>query len=394
MSRRLISLSSDLSQLEAEGYDLRILNGYLLVQDVPYVGSDAQLRRGTLVSSLDLAGEVTVPPQDHTVRFIGDFPCDERGSPLEALRHGEGQDLGGGLVVNYSFSQKKVGGIPYSDYHEKMTTYVAMLERHAQAIDPGATARTHPVLVPDADEPAVFNYVETASSRAGIVAATEKLRLSSIGIVGLGGTGSYVLDQVSKTPVGTIHLFDDDVFLTHNAFRGPGAPTLEELNDKPMKVDYWHRLYSRMHRGIVAHPYRVDASTAHELNGMDYVFVCIDAGDTKRIIVEALEGFDIPFVDVGMGIGLRRDNSLAGILRATSSKPGRRDKFRSRVSLAEVGPDAEYEDNIQIADLNALNALLAVFQWKTHFKFYDDFQDALHVTFTTDTSMLLVEDGP
>lgn len=394
MSRRLISLSSDLSQLEAEGYDLRILNGYLLVQDVPYLGLDAQLRRGTLVSSLDLAGEVTVPPQDHTVRFIGEFPCDEHGSTLEALRHGEGQDLGGGLVVNYSFSQKKIGGIPYSDYHEKMTTYVAMIERHAQAIDPSATARTHPVLVPDADDPDVFNYVETASSRAGIVAATDKLRLSSIGIIGLGGTGSYVLDQVAKTPVGAIHLFDDDVFLTHNAFRGPGAPTLDELNEKPTKVGYWHRLFSKMHRGIVAHPYRIDASTVHELKGMDYLFVCIDAGDTKRIIVEALEEFDIPFVDVGMGIGLRQDSSLAGILRATSSKPGRRDKFRTRVSLAEAGPDAEYEDNIQIADLNALNALLAVFQWKTHFMFYDDFQDALHVTFTTDTSMLLVEDGP
>ena len=100
----------------------------------------------------------------------------------------------------------------------------------------------------------------------------------------------------------------------------------------------------------------------------------------------------IPFIDVGMGIELRQNNSLAGILRATLSEPERRDSFRSRVSMADPGEDAEYDDNIQVADLNAFNALLAVLRWKMFYKFYDDFQDGLQLTFTTDTSMLLVED--
>lgn len=315
MSRRLISLSPDLSKLREDGYDLDIRNTYLLVQDVPYVGADAQVKRGILVSNLDLAGDKTVQPQDHTMKFIGEFPCDRNGAPIEALRHGNGQDLGGGLSVNFSFSQKKIGGVPYTDYHEKVTTYVAMLERHAQAIDPNATARTHPVIVPDDDEPSVFNYLETSSSRAGIVAASDKLRLSSVAIVGLGGTGSYVLDQVAKTPVSAIHLFDHDTFLTHNAFRGPGAPSLEELRNKPTKVAHWHEVYSKMHRGIVEHLYRIDQTTVADLQGMQFVFVCIDAGSSKQLIVEALEQYGIPFIDVGMGIGLRKNNSLAGILR-------------------------------------------------------------------------------
>jgi hypothetical protein len=392
MSRRLISLSPDLRRLREEGYDLDIQNTYLLVRDVPYVGADAQVKRGVLVSNLDLAGDTTVQPQDHTMKFIGEFPCDRNGAPLEPLRHGNGQDLGGGLAVNFSFSQKKVGGVPYDDYHEKVTTYVAMLEQHAQAIDPTATARTHPVIVPDDDEPSVFNYLETASSRAGIVAATDKLRLSSVAVIGLGGTGSYVLDQVAKTPVGAIHLFDHDVFLTHNAFRGPGAPSLEELRAKPTKVAHWGQMYSKMHRGIVEHPYRIDPSTVAELQGMQFVFVCIDGGGAKQLIVEALEQYGIPFIDVGMGIGLRQNNSLAGILRVTLSEPQRRDSFRSRVSMAEPTAEDEYEDNVQVADLNALNALLAVIRWKMFYGFYDDFQDALQMTFTTDTAMLLSED--
>jgi hypothetical protein len=392
MSRRLISLNSDLARLQAEGFDLDILNGYLLVRDVPYVGSGAQVKRGTLVSNLELAGDRTVQPQDHTMKFIGDFPCDQHGRPLEMLRHQNGADLGGGLVVNFSFSRKRTDKAPYTDYHEKVTTYVAQLEGHAQALDPSATARTHPVIVPDAGDSSVFNYLETASSRAGIVAASDKLRLSSVAIVGLGGTGSYVLDQVAKTPVGSIHLFDHDVFLTHNAFRGPGAPSLEELQAKSTKVSYWQQMYSKMHRGIVPHPYRIDSTTVGELQGMTFVFVCIDGGGAKRLIVDALEQYRIPFIDVGMGIELRQNNSLAGILRATLSEPERRDSFRSRVSMADPGEDAEYDDNIQVADLNAFNALLAVLRWKMFYKFYDDFQDGLQLTFTTDTSMLLVED--
>lgn len=394
MSRRLISLSPDLAKLQEEGFDLDILNGYLLVRDVPYVGTGAQVKRGTLVSNLELAGDRTVRPQDHTMKFVGDFPCDANGRPLETLRHSNGGDLGGGLVVNFSFSRKRTDRASYTDYHEKVTTYVAQLEGHAQVLDPAATARTHPVLVPDEGEPSVFNYLENASSKAGIVAASDKLRLSSVAIIGLGGTGSYVLDQVAKTPVGSIHLFDHDVFLTHNAFRGPGAPSLEELQDKPTKVAYWHHMYSKMHRGIVPHPYRIDSTTVRELQGMTFVFVCIDGGSTKGLIVEALEQYGIPFIDTGMGIDLRQNNALAGILRATLSEPSRRDSFRSRVSMADPGEDAEYDDNIQVADLNALNALLAVIRWKMFYRFYDDFQDALHVTYTIDTSMLLSEDCP
>ena len=69
-------------------------------------------------------------------------------------------------------------------------------------------------------EDSVFLYEDTASSHAlDIVAINAKLKPLRIVIVGLGGTGSYVLDFVAKTPVKEIHLFDGDTFLQHNAFR-------------------------------------------------------------------------------------------------------------------------------------------------------------------------------
>jgi tRNA A37 threonylcarbamoyladenosine dehydratase len=47
-----------------------------------------------------------------------------------------------------------------------------------------------------------------AASRAGITAISARLSMFRIAIVGLGGTGSYVLDLVAKSAVREIHLFD------------------------------------------------------------------------------------------------------------------------------------------------------------------------------------------
>ena len=189
-----------------------------------------------------------------------------------------------------------------------MTTYVAILSGPAQRIDPKVTAKTRPLIVPDADDDEPFNYIDTASSRAGIVAVTKKLALTKIAIVGLGGTGSYVLDLVAKTPVRQIHLYDGDTFFQHNAFRSPGAPSGDDLRARLPKVTYFKNLYAKMHRGIVDHPVYVDAANVEGLRGMDFVFLCLDRNHPKKLIVEKLEEFNIPFSDVGMGIQLS-DNS-------------------------------------------------------------------------------------
>ena len=75
----------------------------------------------------------------------------------------------------------------------------------------------------------MFRYADTASVRCEIVTTSARLKLKKVAIVGLGGTGAYLLDQVAKTPVWEIHLFDGDTFRQHNAFRSPGAATMEEV---------------------------------------------------------------------------------------------------------------------------------------------------------------------
>jgi tRNA A37 threonylcarbamoyladenosine dehydratase len=217
-------------------------------------------------------------------------------------------------------------------------------------------------------------------------------KLNRIAIAGLGGTGSYVLDFVAKTPVWEIHLYDGDIYLQHNAFRSPGAPSLAELEAQTPKATWFKDLYSKMHSGIVDHPVYLEERNVEELRGMDFVFVCVDSGESKRLIVEKLEEFGVPFIDVGMGVQLN-DEMLAGIVRVTTSTASKRDHFRQRVSFEDLSNN-EYNRNIQIADLNGLNAAMAVVKWKKLLGFYRDMKSEHHTQFHIDTNGIVNEDRP
>jgi len=394
MSQQLISRSADLKRLRDEGYDLGIRSGFLLLKNVPYVSSKKEIQRGVLVSKLCLAGDLTTKPDDHIAYFIGETPCHRDGTPLgKIINQSADQTLDGGLVVNHTFSAKPQVKNGYDDYYDKLTTYAAILGAPAEAINPTVTSKTFPIIEPGEEE-SVFNYIDTASSRAAIILATRKLELARIAIIGLGGTGSYVLDLVAKTPVREIHLFDGDVFSQHNAFRSPGAPSLDELEAKPLKATYFKALYSKMHRGLVAHETYLGHENVDQLGKMDFVFLCLDRGTVKELIVGKLEEFDIPFVDVGMGVYMTENNSLAGILRVTSSTPQQRQHVRAnrRIPFSDGDAHNDYSHNIQIADLNALNAALAVIKWKKLFGFYVDLEHEHHSTYTIDGNAVTNED--
>lgn len=369
MSRRPIDRSPDLKKLRDEGYDIEVTDGYLLMHDVPYVNEKREVKRGVVITSLRLNNDVALKPDDHQVKFAGDCPCNENGQIMQGLGPTPSQTKIGGHDVKWNFSCKPKPADHYDDFHHKMSHYANKLSGPAQAIDPTATAQTFKPRRPDEADSA-FLYEDTASSRADIAAISDKLKPIRVGIVGLGGTGSYVLDLVAKTPVKEIHLFDGDAFLQHNAFRAPGAASCEELDEKLPKVEFHARTYGKMRRGIVPHPKPMSFETLHELEGLDFVFLCME-GNGKKPIVEKLEELGTPFIDVGMGITVNGDK-LRGQIRTTTSTPSKREHVREkkRIPFATADEVNEYDKNIQVVELNALNAALAVIKWKKLFSFY------------------------
>ena len=386
MSRRLISRSPehhqvqdspDIHRLHEEGYEVEVRAGNLLIGHVPFRNAAGTVSYGTLVSPLQLAGDVTVQPvQDHVVHFAGGVPFDSNGAKWDGIIAHEQPCVMAGLTIAAAFSQKPVGGDPYRDYHHKMTTYAAILSGPARALDEDATAQTYPVY-DDENGEAIFNYIDTASSRAGITQAAGKLKVGAVAIVGLGGTGSYVLDAIAKTPVEHIHLYDGDRFLQHNAFRSPGAPSVDELREDVSKVEWYAGLYSRMRKNIHAHEYYIDDSNVEELRDMDFVFIAADLGKAKRLLASKLEEWGVPYIDVGMGL-YDTEGAIGGQLRVTTSTPDFHEHVAAnhRISFADedAADDAGnvYSFNIQIAELNALNAALAVIKWKKLCGFYID----------------------
>jgi len=389
MSQQLINRSADLSRLRDDGFDIEVRLNYLLVKNVPYLNANRDVKFGMLVSDLTLAGDVATTPGTHVAFFVGDYPCNKDGTEITKIKHqSKNTSLGSGLVVQHSFSSKPAGG--YKDYYEKMRTYFAIISSPARSLDSSLTG-TIPLVVDSDEEQSAFKYVDTASSRSGINMVSRKLEIGPVAIVGLGGTGSYILDLVAKTPVQEIHLYDGDEYLQHNAFRSPGAPSVDDLRTKPTKVDDFKNLYSKMHRHICGHAEFIDDANVDELAGKDFVFVCLDKAEPRRLIIDSLQEADVPFIDVGMGVQLV-DERLLGVLRITTSTAEKWEHVARKVRCSDFDQANDYSTNIQIADLNALNAALAVIKWKKLFGFYLDLESEYSSTYTIDGNKLINED--
>ncbi len=369
MLQQLLNHSPDIRRLQSEGYEIDLQGSYLLIHSIPYLNSKKEICKGILISSLILSGDKTAYTNNnngHVVLFDGDYPCNKDGSEIAGIKLSANNiKITDKIHAKYSFSNKPQEG--YKDYFDKMNRYADIISAPVKSINKQITAKTYKTLILT-NEKSVFKYMDTNSSRANINSLSDKLKNHKIGIIGLGGTGSYILDFVAKTPVSEIHLFDGDDFLQHNAFRAPGAPSFDNLNKSMKKVDYFAMKYSNMRENIYPHSEYIDESNIDKLKGLDFVFVCLDNGSVKSKIFPFFELNKIPFIDVGMGLYLRSD-MLDGTLRTTGINPGN-ESWISKLIDCHDEEDNAYSTNIQIAELNAMNACFAVIMWKKKIGFY------------------------
>jgi tRNA A37 threonylcarbamoyladenosine dehydratase len=236
-----------------------------------------------------------------------------------------------------------------------------------------------------------FQYPDTNSIRAGIGYMSAKFKNQKIAIVGLGGTGSYILDHVAKTCVKEIHLYDEDDFQLHNAFRAPGATAGSEFDVEGglKKVDYYYRIYSQMKKGIVPHCQYITAKNIQQLAEIDYVFISVDKNAVRKMITDKLVEMKVNFIDTGLGVD-KVDENLLGTIRVTSSTEIKNDHLKDRIGSAEF-EENEYR-NIQISELNCLNSVLAIIKWKKLSGFYQDLKQEHNSLFLINTNKIINED--
>lgn len=378
MSSGQTDRNPDIQKLLDEGYSVSFERGCIVIKDVPYLDSEGNsMEDGMLVGAY--------PHSDHTFHF-NVVPYRTDGKTLHVA--GTPKEWNGFTVSAHLSLKKIVDGsqADYTDYHDKVTHYIEVLSAHAKSKNPDLNARRYRPIDTSKEEDNPFNYEDSNSSRAGIRHISEKLEGHKVAIVGVGGTGAYVLDFLAKTPVHEIHIYDGDMFHTHNAFRVPGAVSKERLDNPVKKVIYFHELYSPLRKRIVPHDYPMTAAiVSTELKDFDFVFVCMDPTEDKRDIVLRLLEEKISFVDCGIGIE-DTEGSLWGTLRVTTIMPESTDGMK-HIPLQTNTADI-YGSNIQIAEINALTAALAVVRWKKVVGFYHDHRGEHHSTYMVNANTL------
>jgi tRNA A37 threonylcarbamoyladenosine dehydratase len=371
--QKLVSHNKDIEKLVKRGFAVGFNNNCLIIRDIPYLDSEKQLQIGAFVAKLNFIDPEHVTQVNHQIFFSGSIPHGVDGKPIPNLAVRPNNNIldqnCSDVIVKYSFSNKPRKSGKFTDFYEKIDSYFTIVCGPALALYDDYNPFTFRI-VKDADTESVFKFNDTMTSRAEISDLSNNFNEEIIAIIGTGGTGSYILDFIIKTPVKEIRIFDLDIFCIHNAYRSPGKTVAEEFGKK--KVEIYKSRYDNFRKGITATPKYIDSSCDADFDDITFAFVCVDKGSSRKNIFDLLISKNIPFIDVGMGLN-RKHNSLNGMIRTTFFSSENNQYVRDKKFAEESDNQNDlYRANIQIGELNALNACLAVIKYKQFRGFYYD----------------------
>jgi len=173
-----------------------------------------------------------------------------------------------------------------------------------------------------------------------------------VGIVGLGGTGSPVAEQLVRLGVGQLSLFDRDSFEVTNINRVYGS-TMSDV-DLP-KVAIAKRELDRIGlatriEAIAEHI--TDEESARQLRACDVVFACTDKQIPRAILMQLALKYSLPVIDLGVLIDSKEQHIRGVHGRVTTLLPGEaclycRGRISPEVMRVEALPPHERENQIR-----------------------------------------------
>lgn len=141
--------------------------------------------------------------------------------------------------------------------------------------------------------------------RAFGAAGQARLRRLRVAVIGVGGTGSVVLEQLAHLGVGNLLLIDPDVIELSNLNRVVGATPADV--GRP-KVDVAAALVERIQPG--AHVGRLqadvrDQAVARHLLDVHFFFGCTDSQGSRAVLSQLAYQYVVPGIDMGVAIHSR-----------------------------------------------------------------------------------------
>jgi len=165
----------------------------------------------------------------------------------------------------------------------------------------------------------------------------EEIESLHVGIVGLGGTGSSVAEQLVRMGIQNITLVDYDAFEPSNWSRLYGS-TLKDASKKKVKVDIVASHLQNINPKVTCNSISksvMKREVLHSLSGCDVIFSCLDRHAPRAVLNELSYQCFIPTIDVGVGLTKER-GTLGGSIRATIIGPGLPCLFCQEIIRPEV----------------------------------------------------------
>jgi Domain of unknown function (DUF6791)/ThiF family len=356
----------DLRQLVGRDYALSIIGAHLIVNDVYYLDAAGALQKGRLAAKLNLPTPETLgSPYNHQMYWSGTDPHYANGTAIPKLGTGTASLPIGDTTYVRHLSNKPDEG--FATYSLMVEHYVSLIsgpaeQKYGVSACTGATYDVPPDTSP-------FKVRDTFSAKAEIMDLNQLVADDRVAVIGLGGTGGFVLDFIVKTPVAAIDAYDFDTFKVHNGFRLPGEVSMGQFGH--LKTEVMRRKYEPFRHGLIFHNKRVGAGDEALFAETTFAFVCIDDGEARAEICDMLTRLGIDFIDVGMGVE-KEEGSLDGLIRTTLFSAETAAKAITEVPLDRRTEEGAYRTFVQIVELNALNAAIAVLRYKQLRGFYTD----------------------
>ena len=188
----------------------------------------------------------------------------------------------------------------------------------------------------DVDE-GIFDRQIRAFGREG----QRVLRRLRAGVVGAGGTGSAVFEQLVRLGVGEITVVDDDVLTASNMTRihesgesDVGEPKVEVAGRAAMRIGLGTRV--RALNGRIT-----QLELARALRECDVVFGCTDDNRGRAILSRLAYWYLIPILDTAFLVDTAGGSVRGLFARLTTLLPGTACLFcRDRIDQAQLGAEA------------------------------------------------------
>ena len=134
--------------------------------------------------------------------------------------------------------------------------------------------------------------------------ATQTFANSVIAIVGLGGGGSHVAQQLAHIGFLNVRLYDGDTAELSNLNRLIGA-SVNDVENGTKKIDIARRLMLAVNPNMKIETFACEwQQQAQSIRDADVIISCVDSYAARQDIEATARRFLIPLVDIGMDVHL------------------------------------------------------------------------------------------